>query len=329
MNVIITNKYQGQIQGLGLDVIKELNGEFEIEQIISTFQNFFYQRMILDITAIKDYSLVKNLQKLSISLDMEKLILFFGDVPESDSNDFLSKIISMGIYNFTKNTEGVMYLYNTPNTYRDVAQYHQLETIEKKPTASVQVPLNKKIIGIENLTTQAGASTLIYILKKALSKNYSVACIEVNKRDFTYFNDTSFSSTNENELFNVVNSKRDHDIIFIDTNGSPTAEGICNEVIYLIEPSIIKLNKMMSISKNKIDTLKNKTIILNKSMLSSKDVLDFEYESKIKIFFNIPPLDDRKIDHVIVNSFLQKLGFIRQEVETGEKKSKLLGLFNI
>ena len=56
MNVIVSNKNQLLLENLGIDVIKEMNGEFEVDEIISTFQNFFYQRMILDITAIKNYT---------------------------------------------------------------------------------------------------------------------------------------------------------------------------------------------------------------------------------------------------------------------------------
>ena len=69
MNVIITNKYNAMLQGLDIDIIKSLNGEFDVEEIISTFQNFYFQRMILDITAVKDYKDIKTLQKLSIALD--------------------------------------------------------------------------------------------------------------------------------------------------------------------------------------------------------------------------------------------------------------------
>ena len=42
MNVIVSNKYQLMLENLGIDVIKSLNGEFEVDEIISTFQNFFY-----------------------------------------------------------------------------------------------------------------------------------------------------------------------------------------------------------------------------------------------------------------------------------------------
>ena len=129
MNVIISNKQQAILENLNIDIIKSLNGEFDVTQIIDEFKNFYYQRMIIDITAIKGYKNIKNLQKLSISLDMSKLILLLDDSEESSSADYLSKLISMGIYNFAKNAEGIMYLYQNPNSYRDVAQYQQLDNV--------------------------------------------------------------------------------------------------------------------------------------------------------------------------------------------------------
>ena len=90
MNVIVSNKYQAMLENLGIDVIKNMNGEFDVDEIISTFQTFFYQRMILDITAIKDYKDIRNLQKLSISLDMDKVILLLDDSSESSTPAYLS-----------------------------------------------------------------------------------------------------------------------------------------------------------------------------------------------------------------------------------------------
>ena len=199
MNVIVANKYQSMLEGLQIDVIKSLNGEFEADEIVSQFQNFFYQRMILDITAIKNYQDIRNLQKLSISLDMSKVILLLDDSPESSSPVYLSKLISMGIYNFTRNLDGIMYLYNNPNSYRDVAQYQQLDNFttdtnyNNQPMAMRGQPANvamqtTRIIGVKNITENSGATTLIYILKKHLEKNYSVGIVEVNKRDFMYDN---------------------------------------------------------------------------------------------------------------------------------------------
>ena len=42
MNVIVANRYQSLLQGLNIDIIKQMVGEFEVDDIISTFQNFFY-----------------------------------------------------------------------------------------------------------------------------------------------------------------------------------------------------------------------------------------------------------------------------------------------
>ena len=86
MNVIISNKYQSVLETLDIDVIKTLNGEFEVDDIINQFQNFFFQRMILDITALKSYKDIKTLQKLSISLDMDKVILLLDDSVDVVSN---------------------------------------------------------------------------------------------------------------------------------------------------------------------------------------------------------------------------------------------------
>ena len=336
MNVIISNRYAAMLQQLNIDVIKSLNGEFEVEEIISSFQSFYFQRMILDITAIKNYKDIKNLQKLSIALDMDKVILLLDDSPESSSNDYLSKLISMGIYNFTKNIDGIMYLYNNPNSYRDVAHIHQLDSItsssdggETKVIVQTVMPEvhTLKIIGFKNVTEDAGSTTLIYMLKKQLQKNYKVVGIEVDDKDFVYFNDKELVSTTNSEINAVVNKYSNYDVILIDINKSPLAETVCHEVFHLIEPSTIKLNQLILGNSKILDVLKNKKVILNKSVLSSKDVLDFEYESRLKVFYNIPPLNDRDVDVIALNKFLVKLGFQKQQGEDSEKKNKILGLF--
>ena len=315
MNVIVSNKYQAMLQNLDIDVIKSLHGEFEIEELVSNFKNFFFQRMILDITAIKNYKDIKTLQKLSVSLDMDKVILLLDDSTEGTSTDYLSKLISIGIYNFTKNIEGIMYLYNNPNTYRDVAHIHQLEMVGNGAEIVVenynQQVVGTKIIGIKNITKQSGATTLTYMMKNELKDAYSVVAIEVGKSDFRYFNDRSLISSTATEVGNTVAKYMDKDVIIIDINDCKQAEEICHEVIYLIEPSIIKINKLMLINSKVFGTLKNKKVILNQSLLSPKDVLDFEYESRTKIYYNLPPLDERERGSNALMAFLIKLGFSR------------------
>lgn len=59
MNVIISNKQKAVLENLNIDIIKSMNGLFEVDELVDTFKNFFYQRMILDVTAVKGYQDVK------------------------------------------------------------------------------------------------------------------------------------------------------------------------------------------------------------------------------------------------------------------------------
>lgn len=325
MNVIVSNKYQSLLSTLEIDIIKSINGEFEVDELISMFANFFYQRMILDITAIKGYKDIKNLQKLSMALDMEKVILLLDDTDDSSSSVYLSRLISMGVYNFTRNKEGIMYLLNHPNSYRDVAHIHQLdqltETVNDKHLNS-----SVRVLGIKNLTEDAGSTSLIYMLKKQLARNYNVIAVEIGKRDFMYFNDKSMISTTKEEFPTILLKTKDADIILVDVNESKTEE-ICDDVLYLLEPSSLKLNKLMRKNRDIFRELNGKKVVLNKSLLTSRDVLDFEGEAKTSVFYNMPPLNDR-IPNKVLDSFLSKLGFVRQKtIEEPEEKGKILGLF--
>ena len=310
MNVIIANKYQTMLQSLNIDVIKVLTGEFEVDDIISSFQNFYFQRMIIDVTAIKNYRDIRVIQKLSISLDMEKVILLLDDSPETNSSEYLSQLISMGIYNFTKNIDGVLYLYNNPNSYRDVAHIHQIENESKGSVASGDT----RIIGIKGVTKESGATTLTYLMKNELENYYSVAAIEVDKRDFMFLRGKNLVSSTSVEIGNTVAKYSDCEVILIDVNTSSAALELCHDVIYLIEPSIIKLNRVMMLNAKSFKDLASKTLVLNKSLLNNKDVMDFEYESRLKVMFNMPPLNDRDKNIPEVNELLKKMGFDRQRV---------------
>ena len=307
MNVIVSNKNQGLLSSLDVDIIKSINGEFTVDEIIGTFSNFFFNRMFLDITAIKDYMNISNIQKLSMSMEMDKVIILMDNELMSNNN-YLSKLISMGIYNFASNKENLMYLYNHPNTYKDVAHIHQL-TNNDTPTKDTpnktnsffgssnkeEHPINSniKIVGFRNVTTNAGATTLIYMLKKALSADNYIVALEVNKNDFGFFNEKDMYSVNQNNLKAAINKFGTSSMILIDLNNL-TDDSICDEIIYLMEPSTIKLNKMMMTHKDIFDKLYGKKIVLNKSMLTEKDVKDFEFESHSQIACNIPPLNDRE-----------------------------------
>ena len=145
MNVIVSNKNQNILNSLDIDVIKSINGEFSADEIAATFSNFFFNRMFLDITAIKDYMNISNMQRLSMSIQMDKVILLIDNILMND-NAYLSKLISIGIYNFANNKESLMYLYNHPNTYKDVAHIHQLgNTINNNNENERQISLHENI----------------------------------------------------------------------------------------------------------------------------------------------------------------------------------------
>ena len=77
MNVIISNERRNEIANLDIEIIKSIQGVYEADELIQMFSNFFFGRMILDLTAIKNYKDVRNLQKFAMSLDIEKIIVFF------------------------------------------------------------------------------------------------------------------------------------------------------------------------------------------------------------------------------------------------------------
>jgi hypothetical protein len=340
MNVIVANKYSQMLSNLRIDIIKNVEGEFDVEDIVSNFQNFFFNKMILDITAIKDYQNIATIQKLSFGLDMSKVILLLDDSQIVNSPSYISELISMGIYNFTRNIDAVAYLINNPNTYKDVAQYHILGASSAKADTQANISLdpgqinsnfinesvNKmfmgtRVIAIKNLSDGAGATTLTYMMKKALEGNYRVLAIEVDKKDFMYFNDSDLRSVTSAELETITkNPNSDYEVILVDINDSPKISTI-KEVIHLVEPTTIKLNKMIRTDRLVLEKMKSYQVVLNKSMLNDKDVEEFEYESRCKTFANLPYLDDKQEDNKEVKTFLYKMGFDKLIPEGLEKKT--------
>ena len=333
MNVIIANKFREALSNLDIEIIKELDGEFTVDEIINTFQNFFFQKMILDVTALKDYKDVKTLQQLSLSLDVDKVVLLLDGSPETSAPEYLSDLISVGIYNFTMNVDGVKWLIDHPNSYRDVAQYHQLDTTHESgigpATVSYAQDFKKcSVICFKDITPGAGATTLIYIAKKQLQHNYDVVAVEVDKHDFMYFDEDKMYSVTSGELGNTISKYSSSDIILLDGNASSAAEMLANDIIYLLEPSKIQLNKLLARDPKVLERNKNKKIVLNQCMLSNQDVSDFEFETGLTVFAKIPPLNDQSDENEALDKFFVKLGFYKQDsANQGEGKKGIMGIF--
>lgn len=327
MNVIVSNKYQSLLASLNIDVIKSVNGEFSVEELINQFQSFYFNKMIIDITAIKGYEDIKVMQNLSLNFDMSKVILLLDDSEKVNSPVYISQLISMGIYNFASDINTIRYLIDNPNQYKDVANYHNLNGF-KKPTLNdnsvdnTRGKIGQKIIGFKNVTEHAGATTLIYLLKQHLEKAYNVKAVEIDKNDFIYFNDNTLESVSSLGFNDFLSNNTSYDVILVDLNDGNVLE-YCHDVIYLIEPGLIKLNKLIREDNTIFTKLTDKKIVLNRSVLDAKDVSDFEKESGSKVFFNMPYLDDKLDDQMIVNAFLTALGFSRIEGNSGS------GIFSI
>lgn len=168
-----------------------------------------------------------------------------------------------------------------------------------------------RTIGIKNITESAGASTLIYMIKKELEENYdiSVLALEVNKKDFPFFREQNMVSVSQDSLAREVIKAKDFSYILVDLNDYNDA--VCDVVLYLIEPSVIKLNKLMMRDRKIFSKLKDKKVVINKSTLNEADVKEFSREACLDIFYVLPPINDRERS-LELNNMLIHLGMIQE-----------------
>lgn len=338
MNVIVSNQQRNVLSGLDIDIIKSISGEYDATELVEMFKNFFYNKMVLDVTAIKDYHSVKSFQTIAMGLDVEKIVFFLPEGSDVCTSNFLSKLVSMGIYNFTTNIEGVKYLLEHPNTYKQVAHIQQLNDVPNVNSVMTNVDSGSsvsdsstsfrgsRVIGVRNVTEHAGATTFIYILKKELRTHFgdTIVALELNKNDFQFFGDKNMISISSDQLQGALTRYSGASVLLVDLNDYPD-DSFCGEVLYLLEPSTIKLNKLMRRNRNIFSKLQHQKIVLNKSLLSNKDIMDFEYEAKARVFYNMPPLDERK-KNPILEDFLSRLGIVAKKEEKKEA-GKIFGLF--
>lgn len=333
MNVIVANAQQNQLSGLDVDIIKSISGIYDAAEIVEMFRSFFYSKMILDVTAIKHYNDLKTYEILVQGLDPEKIIFLLPEGSNLCTSNFLAHLIAIGIYNFTTNLNGVKYLLKKSNTLKDVEHIREMANIQSSndtgatvATVVTRVENGSTIIGVRNVTEHAGATTFIYMLKKELAITYgqdNVVAIEVDKNDFLVFNDKNMISVKQSELRGVVSKYNSAAVILIDLNDT-VDDSFCGEVLYLVEPSTLKLNKLIRRNRNSFNKLVGKKVVLNKSLLLNNDVFDFESEVAIKVFYNMPPLDERK-RNAIINDFLTKLGLFNKN--NRGTTNKIFGLF--
>ena len=319
MNVIVSNLNASKFLNLDVDVIKSINGEFTVDEIIQSFSNFFFNRMFLDITAIENYQDINTLKKLSVGLDVSKIILLLSNDSVVNSNTYVSSLISMGIYNFAHDVDEMKYLYNNPNTYKDVAHLQKIDEVVVSPTPSVSVSdtvvrSGVRVIGFKNFTNHAGATSLIYMLKKQLSRNYYTIAIEINKRDFMFYQDKDMISCSAGDISQTIQNYKDANIVLVDLNDLDlsTSRSICQDIIYLMESSTLMINRLVMLDQKCFDKVQEQKIVLNCSLLNEADVKTLQEEAHIDFFHVLPPMNDREDNSNNLFPFLEKLGLYRR-----------------
>jgi hypothetical protein len=347
MNVVTSNENKAIIDRLEIDIIKRIDGQFDINELLSKFVNLYFNKMIIDITSIKDYENPQVIATLAQSVDPSRVIVLLNNNPVVNSNDYLANLINNGFYNFTRNFEGINFLYNNPNTFENVQhlltnnvqtapsnnngvnagpvnngmnnnqqgfnaqEQMQNENQEVSQGGAPRIFSNRMIIGLQNVTNHAGASTLVRMMVRQLNSHGIKAYgIEMFRQDLMYYRDPHLvACMNRNDIERELRKMEDANAVIFDLNDFGEADKYCDKVMYLIEPSFIRLTKALKRNANTLVELKDANVVLNMSFVNNQELPDFEYETKLTIFDNIPPLNDRNENSIEINNFLRKLGY--------------------
>lgn len=332
MNLAIANENVNVINSLTIDIIKVMHGVYDANTLKNELVNFYFSKVIIDITAIKNYYLSSDLLEVLNYFGTDKVILLLNDSEICNNNKFLAELVKNGYYNFTKNAQGIGFLISKPNTYDDVKKYVENETFTSVLTQSNNTLKkdivnnmitntncidNHIIIGIQNLSDNAGATTLMVQMVKQLALNYNVKGIELNGRDNIYFrNDKILTCIDYLEAKDYVKGRfKNINVIIIDLNNFKDKDNLCTDIIYLLEPGVIRLSKFVKNTPNLNEFLENKKIVLNRSALKDEEINYFEKQTGIKVFYNLINFDDRRERLLSVDKLLIKLGFDKQEIK--------------
>ena len=328
MNIIVTNQNKNLIYNANIEIMKELNGVFQVSEIANSFNSIFYKKLIIDATALKDFPKEEMLRRLAKTFDTEKLILFLPpDNPPPKK--FLSLLVSLNIYNFTDNVNGLQNLIVKSNTYDDVKEFVVTNSPRSDDNSldfnddSIKSSNDKIILGIKNVTKNAGSTELTYMLKKALESVHKreVVALEIDKRDFVFYNEKGMISISNSKLGEFFSSLRNNEIVIVDLGDNNQKYDFCTDVIYLVEPSLYRVNQLMMIDRSAFNSLKGKKVVLNENLLTDNDVNTFAKEAVISLYYTLPPLNDRVFNSVI-SGLLSKLGLIDVGESDNQKKNK-------
>ena len=328
MNILIKSNSNSILNNLSIDVIKTLVGEFTRDDLEKELSLLTYNYVIIDINSIKNYYDDNYLYSfLEFFPSPNQLIIVLNDEFASNSKIFLNKLINKGYYNFATSDSAITRLIERPNTYEDVKKflegndYLKEETIVSGRETKEEFKTDKMIIGIENGVPHSGATTFMYFLVNSFPENIKVKGIEMNKYSSSYFKDDKIiTCDSKDQLEIVIKTLKDIDIFVIDLNNSNVID-LCKQVLYLVEPGTIKINKLIKGNSDNYQKLIGKNIILNRNTIPEDQLSNFEYETKLKIFGTIPNLNDRIDNQKYFQTIIKKLSIQKP------KKPSIFDLF--
>lgn len=123
MNILITNFYKKYLEQFDYSILKEVEGEYSAKDIVSLLENQNYNKVIIDLTAIKNYKDLSNIREITSNIDSSKIIILLANEPTTTSEYYVANIINMGIYNYTIIPGEIVNLIQSPRNYEQAKQY--------------------------------------------------------------------------------------------------------------------------------------------------------------------------------------------------------------
>ena len=119
MNILVANLYKDYIVKYDLNIMKEFTGEFDGEEVLSMLKGITYEKLIIDLTAIRKYNDLNSIRKLTKEIESNRIVLVLANDPICKSDYYTSNLVNMGLYNFTMIPGEITTLLVAPRTYEE------------------------------------------------------------------------------------------------------------------------------------------------------------------------------------------------------------------
>ena len=147
MMVVIANKLRDNIESSGLKDIehKSAIGCYEVTTFVKNLQKLEFDKLLIDITAIRDASNKDSWDHFKELIEPNKIYILYDE--ENCDSTILSNLVNRGFYNFGRNADEILRLLEHPNMFADVQKYiitTSYNVSSNKTVESTQSPNIKK-----------------------------------------------------------------------------------------------------------------------------------------------------------------------------------------